>query len=485
MRRLSLVVFVLLGWGCRAPTPAPSPPPPPDPRVAWALLDTLEERTFRFFWDLADPRTGLVPDRWPTPSFSSIAAVGFGLTAYPIGVERGYVSRADARRRVLATLDFFLDAPQGPQGTGVAGHRGFFYHFLDMSTGRRFGTVELSTIDTTLLMAGVLFCQSYFDGALPEEQAVRVKAEELYRRVDWRWAVARPPLVSMGWKPESGFLDPDWRGYNEAMLLYILALASPTHAAEESAWTEWTRTYTWGTFQGQAHVAFGPLFGHQYSHVWIDFRGIRDAYMRGRGIDYFENSRRATHAQRAYVVLNPMGWKDYGREVWGLTACDGPADVRLTLDGRPRTFWTYSARGVSLEGIRDDGTIAPTAAAASLPFAPEIVMPALLEMRRTYGDRLFSTYGFLDAFNPSFPGQAVLRHGRMEPGIGWVDTDYLGIDQGPILAMIENHRTGLVWRTLRKSAHVARGLRRAGFTGGWLEDAAPLTADDARARPSP
>src|SRR6266511_2986563 len=282
MRRLTLVVFVLLGWGCRAPTPAPSPPPPPDQRVAWAFLDTLEERTFRFFWDLADRRTGLVPDRWPTPSFSSIAAVGFALTAYPIGVERGYVSRADARRRVLATLDFFLDAPQGPQGTGVAGHRGFFYHFLDMSTGRRFGTVELSTIDTTLLMAGVLFCQSYFDGALPEELAVRVKAEELYRRVDWRWAAARPPLVSMGWKPESGFLDPD-------------------------------------------------------------LRGIRDAYMRGRGIDYFENSRRATYAQRAYVVLNPMGWKDYGREVWGLTACDGPADVRLTLDGRPRTFWTYSA----------------------------------------------------------------------------------------------------------------------------------------------
>src|SRR5437879_9721000 len=156
MRRLSLVVLVLLGWGCRAPSPAPapSPPPPPDPRAAWAFLDSLEERTFRFFWDLADRRTGLVPDRWPTPSFCSIAAVGFGLTAYPVGVERGYVSRADARWRVLATLDFLLNAPQGPQRTGIAGHRGFFYHFLDTSTARRFGTVELSTIDTTLLLAG-------------------------------------------------------------------------------------------------------------------------------------------------------------------------------------------------------------------------------------------------------------------------------------------------------------------------------------------
>jgi hypothetical protein len=459
MRRLSLVVLVLLGGACHAPAPAPGPPPPPDPRVAWAFLDTLEERTFRFFWERADPRTGLVPDRWPTPSFSSIAAVGFGLTAYPIGVERGYVTRAEARRRVLATLDFFLRAPQGPQAAGGAGHRGFFYHFLDMTTGRRFGTVELSTIDTTLLLGGVLFCQSYFDGDPPEEQAVREKAEELFRRVDWRWAAVRPPLVSMGWKPESGFLDHDWRGYNEAMLLYVLALASPTSAVDESAWSEWTRTYTWGTFQGQAHVAFGPLFGHQYSHVFLDFRGIRDAYMRGRGIDYFENSRRATYAQRGYAALNPLGWKEYGPEVWGLTACDGPADARLTVGARPRTFWTYSARGVSLEGIRDDGTIAPTAAAASLPFAPEIVLPALLVMRRHHGGALFSTYGFIDAFNPSFPG-------------GWVDTDYLGIDQGPMLAMIENHRTGLVWRTLRRNPHVVRGLRRAGFTGGWLEEAA-------------
>jgi len=461
MRRLTLIVLVLLGGACRAPAPAPGPPPPPDPRVTWAFLDTLEERTFRFFWERTDPRTGLVPDRWPTPSFSSIAAVGFGLTAYPIGVERGYVTRAEARRRVLTTLDFFLRAPQGPQAAAVAGHRGFFYHFLDMSTGHRFGAVELSTIDTTLLLGGVLVCQSYFDGDLPEEQAVRERAEALFRRVDWRWAVARPPLVSMGWRPESGFLNADWHGYNEAMLLYVLALASPTSAVDESAWAEWTRTYTWGTFQGQAHVAFGPLFGHQYSHVFVDFRGIRDAYMRGRGIDYFENSRRATYAQRGYAALNPVGWKEYGPEMWGLSACDGPADVRLGVDGWPRTFWTYSARGASLEGIRDDGTLAPTAAAASLPFAPEIVLPALLEMRRRHGDALFSTYGFKDAFNPSFPG-------------GWVDTDYLGIDQGPILAMIENHRTGLVWRTLRKNPHVVRGLRRAGFTGGWLDDAAAI-----------
>lgn len=446
-------------------------PPPPSAR-ATAFLDTVQTRTFGYFWELSNPRNGLTPDRAPTPSFSSVAAVGFALTAYPIGVERGYITRAQARERVLTTLRFFWTAPQGPQPTGVTGHNGFFYHFLDMQTGYRFETVELSTIDTALLLAGVLFCQSYFDGADADETAIRAFADSLYLRVNWTWAQTQPPIVSMGWRPENGFIDYYWRGFNEAMLLYVLALGSPTYPLGAEAWTAWTQTYRWGSYYNQEHVGFAPLFGHQYSQIWIDFRGIRDAYMRGRGIDYFENSRRATFSQRAYAIANPMGWKDYGMDIWGLTASDGPLDREFTVNGQQRRFFTYSARGASFTEVRDDGTLAPTAAGGSVPFAPEIAIPALIAMREKYGENLFSRYGFLDAFNPTFTFDVAVQHGRVVPGVGWFGTDYLGIDQGPIIAMIENHRSDLVWKHMRRNPHIVRGLKRAGFTGGWL-DAAP------------
>lgn len=458
------------GNGDGRPAPPATPPATGAPPSLDPLFVDLEERTFRFFWDLTNPTNGLVPDRRPSPSFSSVAAVGFGLTAYPIGVERGYVTRQQARERVLTTLRFFRDAPQGPQATGVAGHQGFFYHFLDMQTGLRWEKNELSTIDTTLLLAGVLFCQSYFDGEHPEEAEIRAIAEEIYGRVNWRWARARPPVVSMGWHPETGFIDADWRGYNEAILLYVLALASPTYPLEPEAWTEWTRTYDrhWGTLNGQEHLTFGPLFGHHYSHAWIDLRGIRDEYMRARGFDYFENTRRATYAQRAYAIENPMRWKGYDASVWGLTACDGPGDFVLAYEGEPRQFRAYSARGIDLTSAFDDGTLAPSAAAGSIPFAPEIALPALLEMHRRHGERIYSTYGFLGSFNPSFDYDVPLQHGRRYPGHGWVAGDYLGIDQGVILLMLENHRSGFVWSVMRKNPHVRRGLERAGFTGGWL-----------------
>ncbi len=437
-----------------------------------ALLDTLERRTFDFFWERSDPSTGLTPDRWPTRSFSSVAAVGFALTAYPVGAERGFVSRADAAARTLNTLRFLLGLPQGDARSGVGGHRGFFYHFVDQATGLRFETVELSTVDTALLLGGVLFCREYFDRDTPEESAIRATADSLYRRVDWRWAQPRPPLIAMGWKPEEGFHHLDWRGYNEAMIVYLLALGSPTFPIDSAAWTGWTSTYQWGEFHGQAHLGFAPLFGHQYSHIWVDFRGIRDAYMRGRGIDYFENSRRATLSQRAYAIANPQGWAGYGADIWGLTAVDGPADTTLPVAGQPRRFFTYAARGASFNEVRDDGTLAPTAAGGSLPFAPEITIPALVAIRERYGDGAFGRYGFLDSFNPTWTWTDVpLRHGRVLPGLGWFDTDYLGIDQGPIAAMIANHRSELVWRFMRKSPYLIQGLRRAGFTGGWLDSA--------------
>ena len=464
--RIALLLLALLACGsCTPSAPVVSAPR----QTSTDLVADIQERTFRYFWDLAQPENGLIPDRWPTPSFSSVAAVGFGLTAYPIGAERGWITREEARGRVLTTLRFLANAPQGPEPTGRTGHKGFFYHFLDMKTGTRFEKVELSTIDTTLLLAGALFCQSYFNRDYPEEEEIRQLAETLYRRADWQWAKPDPPRVSMGWHPESGFIDYEWMGLNEAMILYVLALGSPTHPIDPEDWEAWTRTYRWGTFHGQEHVNFAPLFGHQYSHVWIDFRGIRDAYMRGKGIDYFENSRRATLSQRAYAIDNPNRFRGYGENVWGLSACDGPLDGDLEIDGRKVHFMTYAARGAALGEIRDDGTIAPTAAVSSIAFAPEVAIPAMEEMQRRWGGHLVSKYGFLDSFNPSLTFATRTHHGKVVPGIGWFDGDYLGIDQGPIVAMIENHRSGLVWETMRRNPHIVRGLKRAGFTGGWLD----------------
>jgi hypothetical protein len=468
--RLALLFLLLgaLGSACLGTTTGPTPGAP---RVE-ALLDTVEQRTFAFFWERSDPTTGLTPDRWPTPSFSSVAAIGFALTAYPIGAERGYVTRTAAADRVLNTLRFLYQLPQGTAASGMGGYRGFFYHFVDPVSGLRFQTVELSTVDTALLLGGVLFCREYFGGNNGAEPAIRAYADSLYLRIDWQWAQPRPPLVTMGWTPESGFHALDWHGYNEAMLVYLLALGSPTHPIDPAAWESWTSTYQWGTYYGQAHLGFAPLFGHQYSHIWVDFRGIADAYLRARGSDYFENSRRATYAQRDYAIANPAGWRGYGATVWGLTASDGPADVTLPVNGQNRRFFTYAARGASFTEVRDDGTIAPTAAASSIAFAPEIVAPAVVAMRERYGQGVFGQYGFLDAFNPTWQWSEVpLRHGRLLSGLGWFDTDYLGIDQGPILAMLANYRSDLVWKHMRKSPYLVQGLRRAGFQGGWLDSA--------------
>jgi hypothetical protein len=438
------------------------------PRDDSSFLDLVQERSFRYFVDHSSPTNGLTRDRAPTPSFASIAAVGFALTAYPIGVERGWMSRAEAADRVLTTLRFLWEAPQGPDPAAMTGHRGFFYHFLDMDTGHRHERVELSTIDTALLMAGALFCQQYFGGADTRERAIREYADSLYHRVEWPWAQVRAPLISMGWHPEDGHLGWDWRGYDEAMILLILALGSPTHPVDAAAWAAYTETYQWGTFHGEPHVGFAPMFGHQYSHVWIDFRGIRDEYMRSRGIDYFENSRRALHSQRAYAQANPGGWRGYGGDFWGLTAGDGPLDATLVIDGVPREFRTYWARGASFTAIADDGTLVPTALGGSIPFDPVLTTAGLRAMKERYGEHLFGEYGFLDAFNLTLRTPVTVQHGRVVPGVGWFDTDYLGIDQGPFVAMIENHRSELVWRLMRENPYVVEGLRRAGFTGGWL-----------------
>jgi hypothetical protein len=470
---LAVVVLVYAACSHREPEPPRAPVTPLLRPPLTPLFDDIERRTFDYFWETANPDTGLIPDRYPyTEPFSSVAAIGFGLTAYGIGAERGYITREEAVQRTLTTLRFLEGAPQGSRNVGMTGYHGFFYHFLDLNSGARYADwVELSSVDTALLLGGVLFAQSYYDQNTADEAEIRRLADTIYRRVEWPWMQVRAPLIAMGWYPKRGYIPYDWQGYNEGMLIYVLALGSPTQGIGTDAWTAWTKSYerAWGTFQQQEYLSFGPALGHQYSHVWIDFRGIQDAYMRERGFDYFENSRRATYAQRAYAIANPMGWKLYGENIWGLTASDGPAGTSQDYAGKTRAFRHYSARGAGIADAFDDGTIAPTAAAASLPFAPEIVIPAIEEMHDQLGAQIYSKYGFLDAFNPSFTYDVPLKTGHLIPGFGWVAGDYIGIDQGPIIAMIENYRDDFVWKVMRKNPYIRRGLQRAGFTGGWLE----------------
>jgi hypothetical protein len=486
-RLTALFVATALAGCVRAPVES-TPPRPAQSMDQAAFAEDLSRRTFDYFWDTTSAEKCLAPDRWPSNPFSSIAATGFAITAYAVGVERGYISRDEAADRTLKCVQFYHDAPQGPQATGVSGHKGFFYHFLNNETGLRHGKTELSTVDTTLLLGGILFAQAYYYRDDPRERRIRELAEAIYRRVDWKWAQRNTTGtdaqnlpgshgIAMGWYPErNGFGTHDWIGYNEGMLVYILAAASPTHPVGKDAWDKgWAANLEkdWGTYYGYEHLQFEPLFGHQYSHVWVDFRGIRDEFMRGKGIDYFENSRRATLSQHAYGIDNPGKWVGYSGDIWGWTASDGPGGITgKSVAGIERRFMGYSARGVSAERIVDDGTVVPTAAGGSIPFAPEVTIPALMNMKAAYGDKLYTRYGFKDAFNPSFTFTDVQSNrGTVDPTLGWIAGDHLGIDQGPILLMLENHRTGLVWETMRRSPHIARGLRRLGFTGGWLEQA--------------
>ncbi len=450
-----------------------------------AFADELAHRTFDYFWETTDAEDCLAPDRWPSAPFSSIAATGFALTAYGIGAERGWVTREAAARRTLRCLEAYLALPQGEEASGVAGYRGFFYHFLAFEDGTRFGNTELSSVDTSLLLAGVLFAQSYFDRDDALERTIRERADALYRRADWTFFLRGaddPPAanlpgskgLAMGWKPGQGFEAHDWVGYNEGMLVYVLALGSPTHPVGREAWDEgWAARLAeqWSDYYGYEHLNFEPLFGHQYSHIWIDFRGIRDDFMRDKDIDYFENSRRATLAQVEYAEDNPNDWAGYGGDTWGLTACDGPGPSNgRSVRGSEREFFAYAARGASAIRVVDDGTIAPTAAGGSVAFTPALSLRALMAMRDRYGEHLYTQYGFRDSFNASF---AFVEHegdaGTVIPGLGWIANDYLGIDQGPILAMLENRRSELVWRTMRRNPYIRKGLEAIGFDGGWLD----------------
>jgi hypothetical protein len=421
-------------------------------------LHSLQRHTFRYFWEETNPENGLIPDNTGADDIpASIAGVGFALASYPVAAERSFVPRAQAVGRTLATLRFFSNAPQGPM-PDATGHRGFFYHFLDVTTGQRAWRCELSTIDTTILVAGALTAAAYFDRATDDEREVRRLADALYRRVDWRWAQNGEASVSHGWKPETGFLRYRWQGYNEALILYVLGLGSPTHPLTEKSYRAWTSTYRWKKLYGHEFLYGAPLFMHQLSHVWIDFRGIQDAFMRQQAIDYFENSRRATYVNQQYAIRNPKHFRHYGQRAWGITASNGPGPTTRRVRGITRRFLGYAARGVPYGP--DDGTLAPWAVVASLPFAPEIVLPVLQHYSVTY-PKVHSEYGLVCSVNPTFPS-------RDSGGSGWISHNHFALDQGPVILMIENYRSELIWRLMRSCPYVVAGLRRAGFTGSWL-----------------
>ena len=438
------------------------------------MLSDLQRESFGYFVHEVDEANGLVMDKtapgWP----ASIAAVGMALTCYPVGVQRGLMTRAQALQRTLATLRFLFAGEQS-ESPVAAGHRGFFYHFVDMASGRRVWNCELSSIDTALLMAGVLAAAAYFGGPSDDEAEVRRLATALYERVEWDWLVGEQGTICHGWRPETGMLPWHWEGYDEALILYLLALGSPTHPIPAASYEAWCSSYQWREVEGISYLHAGPLFIHQMSHLWVDFRGLQDKFMRAHGSDYFLNSRAGAQVQQRYAMRNPRRHAMYGEFCWGITASDGPGNMRWHGSGEP-PFYDYVARAVP-EGP-DDGTLAPWAVVASLPFAPEIVLPTIANYRHVQL-HVANPYGFKASFNPSYPGD------RRHP-IGWVSPYHFGINEGPTVVMIENFRSEMPWKMMRSCAPLVAGLRRAGFTGGWL-DAIPhgCEAAPAQAMPAP
>ena len=418
-------------------------------------LEALQWVSVDYYLKEVNHRNGLIRDKTQEGAPASIAAVGMALATAPLAVERGGGPRDFMAQRTLKRLRFFWNSPQGTQ-PDATGYKGFYYHFLDMETGRRVGDCELSTVDSAFLLAGMLTVATYFDQDTAEEHEIRALADALYRRVDWRWAQNGGATVTHGWRPESGFIPYRWQGYDEALLLYVLGLGSPTYPLPEESYAAWASTYEWKKIYDWDLLYSGSLFTHQLSHIWIDFRGIQDAFMREHGLDYFENSRRATYVHQQYAIRNPLEFAGYGEFCWGLTASDGPGPTVRLINGIERRFFDYIGRGAPYGP--DDGTIAPWAVVASLPFAPEIVLPTIQHFDHLDLGML-RPYGFKATFNPTF---------TLEDGRGWVSPWHFGIDQGPIVLTIANYQNGLLWNVMRRCPYLVTGLRRAGFTGGWL-----------------
>ena len=431
---------LIIGVTCPAiPHPLASvetsyPAPPISPRLSssdQAFLEDLERRSFQYFWEQADPHTGLVPDRARMDGAplddnhqdtASIAATGFGLTALCIAADRNWISKSEAQDRTRNTLLFF--ANQAFQ------QHGWFYHWLDAKTGDRRWKSEVSSIDTALLLAGVLTARQYF-GDDPE---IRKLATKIYERVDFRWMLnGHPFLLSHGWKPETGFLKPRWDTYSEDTILYVLAIGSPTHPVSPASWSAlWRDRYRYEGYTYFTTIGV-PLFMHQYAHAWIDYRDRRET--KGDRIDYFENSINATLAHRAFCMNLAHEFPAFGPNIWGISASDS-ARGYLAWGGPPRD-------------PAIDGTVVPSAAGGSLMFTPELSTAALRAMKDRYGEKIYGKYGFVDAFNPN---------------TGWVDSDVIGINAGIILLSAENARTENVWRWFMHNPEQQRALRLVGLT---------------------
>ena len=418
-----------------------------------ALLDRLQRGAFAYFAENTNASNGLVADTSRAGSPCSIAVVGFALSCYPVAVERHWMSRAEAAALTLKTLEFFWHSTQGDQ-PDATGFKGMYYHFLDMRSGKRVWQCELSVVDTTLLIAGILTAACYFDGVGNEER-IRELSNALYRRVDWQWAQNGLETVSQGWKPECGFLHYGWEGYNEATIVYVLGISSPAHPLPAASFAGWTCTYQWENLLGHDVLYSGPLFTHLFSHAWIDYRGIQDGFMRERGSDYFDNTRSTIAVHREYCARNPRGYEGYGRNLWGITAGDGPGDRELRQNRRDRRFFGYMSRGVPYGP--DDGTIAPWAMLSTLPFNAEAALLGTRHLLETY-PQVCSNDRFSSGFNPTLRAK----------GTGWLSEGCYGLDQGLLVMMIENYRTGLIWKITRDCPVFRAGLSGAGFAGGWL-----------------
>jgi hypothetical protein len=385
-----------------------------------AFLEGLERATYLYFWEQASPQTGLVKDRCNVRVadrgiVASIAATGFGLTALCIAENRGYVSYPQARDRVLATLRFLWKK--------LPNHRGFFYHFAHVDTGERQWDSEVSSVDTAILLCGVLTCSRHF-----RVEEIGDLAYSIFNRVDWSWLSEDTSLLAHGWMPELGFLPYRWDGYSELMMMYLLGLGSSSHPLAAEAWNSWKRTVF--EYDGMRYIgAFAPLFIHQYSQAWFDFRNKRDHYA-----DYFRNSVTATAVHRRFCLDLAKQFPDYSEDLWGISASDSQ--------------YGYVAWGGPPAIGPIDGTVVPSASAGSLPFLPSECMRVLRTMKSRYGDRMWSRYGLVNAFNP-------LKK--------WYDSDVVGIDTGITMVMVENARTGFVWNTFMKSPEARRGMERAGF----------------------
>lgn len=418
-----------------------------------AFLDSVQYHSFLYFVHEINAEKGLVKDRSTDASPASIATMGWALPVWAIGVEKGWLDKATATQNTLNMLEFLVNSAQSPDSVAT-GYRGWYYHFLKMDSGLRAWNCELSTIDTAWLIGGILFARNYYNGHAVKEVQIRELAEQIVRRLDWKFvqlpptSKVHPYAISMAWKPEDGLLDFGWFGYTEGLFLYILGggLDMPDL---DKAYATWLKTYEWAAPAPDfPHLAFPPMFGHQYSQMFIDFRGLADRYMKAKGCDYFENSRRAVYTQRMYAITNPRQWAGFNELTWGITACDGPGENYCI--GQQKMVG-YAARGAypRNNGDVEDGTLAPTALGGSVPFAPEICIPALMNLYVQYGSKgLWGKYGFKDAFNPT---------------VNWYDTDYLGLDQGPFVIMIENYYNGFVWKHVMQDALVQKGLQRLGF----------------------